>query len=54
MFKHYIVRVKGDIILNDHTIQCAQNWVCCGSVSSSDVDDYYPQEPTEISTNLFL
>lgn len=52
--QHYFVHVKGDIILKDHTIQCAQNWVCCGPVSSNNENDYYPQNPTDISTNLYL
>lgn len=52
--KRYIVRVKGDIILKDHTIQCAQDWVCYDTVSSNDDDNFFPQEPTDISTNLYL
>lgn len=52
--KRYIVYVKGDVIVTDNTVQCAQDWACYGFTTPNSVDNYIPQEPNEISANLYL
>lgn len=52
--KRYIVHVKGDIIVTDNTVQCAQGWACYGFTTPNSADNYIPQEPNEISANLHL